>query len=160
VRRAFDIQPASRVVEEPRRNILPYFAVAILAGAVVWTMQQRSVQEPALPQAKTLSQQIERDRQGPNSAKGDLRTLFSADDYPTQAQTKGEEGTVQAELLVDASGKVSGCTILRSSGSAALDTATCSILSRRAHFYPAHDVNGNAVQDIVRTPPIVWRLED
>ena len=82
MRRAFDIQPASRVVEEPRRNILPYFAVAIFAGAVVWTMQQRSVQEPALPQAKTLSQQIERDRQGPNSAKGDLRTLFSADDYP------------------------------------------------------------------------------
>ena len=147
------------MVEEPRRNILPSFAVAILAGAVVWTMQQRSVQEPALPQSKTPSQQVERDRQGPNSAKGDLRTLFSADDYPFQAQTKGEEG-VQAELLVDASGKVSGCTILRSSGSAALDTATCSILSRRAHFYPAHDVNGNAVQDIVRTPPIVWRLED
>jgi hypothetical protein len=37
-----DTQPASRVVEEPRRNLLAYFAVAILAAGVIWTMQQRS----------------------------------------------------------------------------------------------------------------------
>jgi len=32
------------------------------------------------------------------------------------------------------------------------------VVSRRAHFYPAHNVNGNAVPDTVTTPPIVWRL--
>jgi hypothetical protein len=42
VGRALDTQPASRVVEEPRSNLVAYFSVAILAAGVVWTMQQRS----------------------------------------------------------------------------------------------------------------------
>jgi len=39
-----------------------------------------------------------------------------------------------------------------------LDDAAA-IRSRRSHFYPAPNVNGNAVPDTVTTPPIVWRLE-
>jgi protein TonB len=90
---------------------------------------------------------------------GDLRTLFSADDYPAEAQRNGEEGTVQAELSVDARGHVRGCTVIHSSGHASLDSATCRILQRRARFDPAHDVNGDAVASSVVTPRIVWRLE-
>ena len=157
---SFDRQPASRVIEEPRRNLLAYFAIAALAAFAVWTFQQKAAQEPDRTRSGAQLKAQQQETRGPNSAKGDLRMLFSADDYPADALRKGEEGTVQAVLAVDTNGRVSGCTIERSSGSATLDNATCSILSRRAHFYPAHDVNGNAVPDNVTTPPIVWRLED
>jgi len=38
--------------------------------------------------------------QSATSAKGDLRTLFSADDYPAAAQSAGAEGTAQAQLTI------------------------------------------------------------
>ena len=93
------------------------------------------------------------------SAKGDLRTLFSADDYPAAAQAAGAEGTAQAQLTISPDGRVVGCNLTRSTGNSALDAATCNILRRRAKFSPAKDSNGNATSDTYSTPPIVWRLE-
>jgi len=93
------------------------------------------------------------------SAKGDLRTLFSADDYPAAAQAAGAEGTAQATLTIGPTGQVVGCNLIRSTGNSALDSATCNILRRRAKFTPARDSNGQATTDTVTTPPIVWRLE-
>ena len=90
--------------------------------------------------------------------RGDTRGLFSSDDYPALARNRREEGTVQAELTVGKDGRVTGCRILRSSNSQALDTATCSILTRRARFTPARDRNGNPVEDKYVTPPVTWRL--
>lgn len=97
--------------------------------------------------------------QSATSAKGDLRTLFSADDYPAAAQAAGAEGTAQAELTVGPDGRVVGCNLIRSTGNSSLDSATCNILRRRAKFTPARDSNGQATTDTVTTPPIVWRLE-
>jgi protein TonB len=97
--------------------------------------------------------------QSATSARGDLRTLFSADDYPASAQAAGAEGTAQATLTIGADGRVVGCNLTRSTGNSALDSATCNILRRRAKFTPARDSNGNATTDTVTTPPIVWRLE-
>ena len=97
--------------------------------------------------------------QSATSAKGDLRTLFSADDYPAAAQSAGAEGTAQAELTISPTGQVVGCNLIRSTGNSSLDSATCNILRRRAKFSPAKDSNGNATSDTVTTPPIVWRLE-
>jgi len=105
---------------------------------------------PPPPPHKTVSAQ---------SAKGDLRTLFSADDYPAAAQSAGAEGTAQASLTIGPDGRVVGCNLVRSSGNSSLDSATCNILRRRAKFTPARDNNGNATTDTVTTPPIVWRLE-
>ena len=105
---------------------------------------------PPPPPRKTVSAQ---------SAKGDLRTLFSADDYPASAQAAGAEGTAQATLTIGADGRVVGCSLTRSTGNGALDSATCNILRRRAKFTPARDSNGNATTDTITTPPIVWRLE-
>jgi protein TonB len=105
---------------------------------------------PPPPPRKTVSAQ---------SAKGDLRTLFSADDYPAAAQSAGAEGTAQAELTIGPDGRVVGCNLVRSSGNSALDSATCNILRRRAKFTPARDSNGNPTTDSITTPPIVWRLE-
>jgi len=97
--------------------------------------------------------------QSATSAKGDLRTLFSADDYPAAAQAAGAEGTAQATLTIGPTGQVVGCNLIRSTGNSALDSATCNILRRRAKFTPARDSNGQATTDTVTTPPIVWRLE-
>jgi protein TonB len=93
------------------------------------------------------------------SAKGDVRTLFSADDYPASAQAAGAEGTAQAQLTIGADGRVVGCNLIRSTGNGALDSATCNILRRRAKFTPARDSNGNPTTDTYTTPPIRWQLE-
>jgi protein TonB len=97
--------------------------------------------------------------QSAQSAKGDLRTLFTADDYPASAQSAGAEGTSQAEITIGTDGRVVGCNIIRSSGNSALDQTTCNILRRRAKFTPARDSNGNPTTDSITTPPITWRLE-
>jgi protein TonB len=90
------------------------------------------------------------------SAKGDLRSLFSADDYPAAAQSAGAEGTAQAQLTIGPDGRVVGCNLVRSTGNGALDSATCNILRRRAKFTPARDSEGNATSDTITTPTITW----
>jgi protein TonB len=105
---------------------------------------------PPLPPRKVQSAQ---------SAKGDLRSLFSADDYPASAQAAEAQGTAQAQLTISSDGRVEGCNIIKSSGNSALDSATCSILRRRAKFTPARDSNGQPTTDTITTPPITWRLE-
>jgi periplasmic protein TonB len=93
-------------------------------------------------------------------AKGSLTSLFNgADDYPASAQAAGAEGTAQATITIGADGRVTGCTINRSTGNSALDSATCNIIRRRAKFVPARDSNGNPTADTLQTPPITWRLE-
>jgi len=105
---------------------------------------------PPAPPRKVVSAQ---------SAKGDLRSLFSGDDYPASAQSSGAEGTVRASLTIGPDGRVTGCNVIQSSGNGSLDSATCNILRRRAKFVPARDSNGNATSDTITTPSIVWRLE-
>lgn len=150
-------QAARKVIETPKSPVGLYLLIAVIAAVAIWSFQQPSIDVPE----ETRSPQPERTPQPSDTgrAKGDLRTLFSADDYPAAAQRNGEEGTVQANLLIGPDGKVQSCTVIRSSNSKALDDATCSILQRRARFKPARDVNGMAVSDTVTTPPVVWRLE-
>ena len=72
----------------------------------------------------------------------DLRALVTPDDYPASALAKREEGRVGFTLDVGANGRATGCTVSRSSGSSALDSVTCMIMTRRARFTPAVDSNG------------------
>src|SRR4051812_8402637 len=97
--------------------------------------------------------------QSAQSAKGDLRSLFSADDYPAAASAAEAQGTAQAQLTISPSGQVVGCNLIRSPGNGARASATCNTLRRRAKFTPARNSNGNATTDTITTPPIVWRLE-
>jgi len=85
-------------------------------------------------------------------------SLFSYDDYPTEALRNGEEGTVIVDLIIRTDGRPRACRIIRSSGHPTLDLATCNIMLRRARFSPARDSNGNPVEDTFRTPPVSWRL--
>jgi protein TonB len=67
------------------------------------------------------------------------------DDYPAAALRAEQQGTTSFRLDVDASGRVTNCTVTGSSGSALLDNTACSLLKRRARFGAAEDSNGNKI---------------
>ncbi|MGZ8285931.1 MAG: energy transducer TonB [Allosphingosinicella sp.] len=93
----------------------------------------------------------------PARAKANLASLFSDQDYPAAAVAAREQGEVGFALVVDANGRVSGCTITHSSGSTALDSTTCRLMRSRARFTPALDAGGATVPDKF-TGRIVWTL--
>ncbi len=104
---------------------------------------------PAPPPVKTVP---------PRSASGNLQGLISADDYPSQAISNDEQGTVTVSLSIGTSGRVTGCSTTASSGSRTLDSATCRILTSRARFTPARDNQGNPATGTF-SQRITWRLE-
>lgn len=90
-------------------------------------------------------------------AKANLAALLSDEDYPASARAAREEGVVDFTLDVGANGRVIGCTITRSSGSAALDSTTCRLMRSRGRFTPAADATGAPVPDRI-VGKIVWKL--
>ena len=89
-------------------------------------------------------------------AKGNLRRLFSSDDYPEEALFRGQGGTSQLVLLVDQTGKVAGCDVLVPSGVPILDIMGCQVIMNRARFAPATDKAGKPIRSMYVTPPITW----
>lgn len=77
-----------------------------------------------------------------------IHTLFSADDYPPSAIRLGQEGRVVAQVSIGSDGRITSCTITKSSGSTALDDATCRIAQRRARYTPAKDSTGSPVPSL------------
>lgn len=122
-----------------------------LMNAIDWP-DSRNRQPSHSSQPPTAQQNVQA-----NGARGDLVALFTPDDYPLDALRNGEQGVVLARLEIDARGRVSDCTVENSSGYESLDRATCSILTKRARFLPAHDANGRAVGSSYEQR-ISWRL--
>lgn len=83
-------------------------------------------------------------RFAPKSAKprGNVAGWVTTQDYPTADIRAGHTGTVRFRLAIDASGRVTDCTITQSSGYAGLDDATCRNVTRRARFDSASDGMG------------------
>jgi protein TonB len=144
---------------QPDRSPAPYFVAALGVAILIWTGQQYWIQD-SNPQTSGGAESTGRLEPGEQPAKGNIRTLFSSDDYPADAQRNGEQGSVRARLDIDKRGRVHGCTVIESSGHASLDLATCRILQNRARFSPARDAKGTSVAVTIVTPPIVWRLEE
>ena len=69
----------------------------------------------------------------------------SPNDYPNSALSTGVEGDAHALVDVDVEGRASNCRIIRSSGNRAIDTATCTIVTKRARYEPARNAKGEAV---------------
>jgi TonB family protein len=92
-------------------------------------------------------------------AKGDVRAVFTPDDYPSEAQGRSQEGSAQFLLLVDETGRVAGCDVLISSDAPALDEVGCIVIKDRARFKPALDRDGKPIRSTVVTPSVTWRLE-
>jgi protein TonB len=81
------------------------------------------------------------------------------EDYPQAAIRAEASGTTVIRLAVGANGRVSGCTVSRSSGNSSLDSTACSLATRRFRFTPAQDENGNAVAGTV-SRSIRWELPE
>jgi protein TonB len=80
-------------------------------------------------------------------------------DYRSRWIREGLSGTARFTLAIDATGRVSSCTVTRSSGHAVLDTATCRLIERRARFEPARDDQGNRVAGSYSSA-ISWTIPD
>lgn len=90
-------------------------------------------------------------------AKGSLISLFTPDDYPSAALRAEDEGTTSVRLTIGTNGRVSDCQVTSSSGSSALDSATCRIIRSRARYEAAKNAEGASVTDTT-TARITWRL--
>jgi TonB family protein len=88
----------------------------------------------------------------------DVRTLFTADDYPEDAITGGQSGTTIVTLLIDEKGAVIDCVVTQSSGVASIDGMVCQVMRQRAKFAPARDASGNPVKDMYTTPPVRFQI--
>jgi periplasmic protein TonB len=83
-------------------------------------------------------------RTPPRRARSNLQTYFSPDDYPAPALRAEAQGVTSVRLIIGPDGRVSDCVVTASSGTAALDAATCRILHTRARYFPARDATGTA----------------
>lgn len=91
--------------------------------------------------------------------RGNPGNWVTNNDYRTSWINRGYEGVASFTLSVDASGRVSGCTITSSTGHAALDEATCRLLESRGRFDPAKDSSGKTVSGSYRSS-IRWTIPE
>lgn len=91
-------------------------------------------------------------------SKGDIRAIFSADDYPAEAMRRRQEGSARFLLLIDERGSVAGCHVVKPSGVPVFDALGCQVMTKRAKFTPALDASRKPIRSSVTTPEIVWRL--
>jgi periplasmic protein TonB len=75
--------------------------------------------------------------------RGNIDQWVLPSDYPTAHPPRRE--TVTVRLDVGSDGRVTGCSIVESSGSAPFDVTACLRLRQRARFDPARDAQGKAI---------------
>ena len=93
------------------------------------------------------------------SPRGNPGGWITDSDYRASWINRGYEGLAGFSLEVDARGRVNNCSITQSTGYAALDSATCRLLERRAQFEPARDSSGNAIASTY-TNSVNWRIPE
>ena len=91
--------------------------------------------------------------------KGDVRQVFTSEDYPAEALNQLQEGSSQFLLLVDEHGKVADCHVEKASGIPIFDVMGCQVIVQRMTFAPALDGKGRPARSTYLTPPVNWRIE-
>src|SRR5574338_419716 len=84
--------------------------------------------------------------------KGDVRNIFTDDDYPSQAMSQDQEGDARYLLLINEKGKVAACHVETPSGVPVLDAMGCQVIRERAKFTPALDRGGKPIRSTYVTP--------
>jgi periplasmic protein TonB len=142
------ITPSQAVPEQSVVTVLPTAPLAQRPDAPVFDPLPLTPRLPVdtvieLPQFTPIPEaspsRLQRKAARPKNA---ASAWVSTDDYPSSALRRGEQGTVRFELTVGTNGKVEACRVTATSGSSALDAATCKFVSARARFEPATDANG------------------
>lgn len=106
--------------------------------------------------------EIERSIYGPPGPHGPIprgspAQWFEPDSYPAAALRRGDEGRSVAQVSIGTDGRPESCRIIASSGSAALDQATCRTAMEHADFWPAKDQADRAIVS-TWTLPVRWVL--
>lgn len=70
-------------------------------------------------------------------------------DYPNDLRERGIGGRVSMKFTVGTDGRVTSCTVTRSSGVAELDQLTCRLIEQRFRYRPSTDRYGRPVPDEV-----------
>jgi periplasmic protein TonB len=78
-----------------------------------------------------------------------LRGRIRDADFPREAAEAGAGGVVSVRYYVEVDGRPTGCTVTRSSGSAALDATTCRLIEQRFRYRPSLDGRGRPVRSVV-----------
>jgi periplasmic protein TonB len=78
-----------------------------------------------------------------------IKGHISDSDYPREAYNAHASGTVYLRFIVGANGRVTNCTVTKSSGNADLDNTTCRLIMERFRYRPTRDRNGKAIPDEV-----------
>jgi protein TonB len=95
----------------------------------------------------------------PTPAQPIMRTFaVSEEDYPDASRRAGEEGVTGIRVTIGTDGKVSACSVVRSSGFSRLDERACQIAQRRWRFKPA-TVEGQPVETTVNRN-YRWQLQE
>lgn len=90
---------------------------------------------------------------------GSMVSVFRAEDYPNDALRANQQGEVILRYWVETNGRLSDCKVVKSSGFASLDSATCAIITERARLKPARDAKGSPVRSLTESS-IVWKIPD
>ena len=91
--------------------------------------------------------------------KGNPGSWVTTSDYRSRWVREELTGTAGFRLQIAANGRVTGCSITRSTGHAALDEATCSLLQKRARFEPAKGRDGGPVAGTYSSA-VKWQLPE
>jgi len=93
-----------------------------------------------------------------SSAEGSVKGLIKSEDYPEVSIQDLASGSVRFLLLVNEAGRVVDCTVTETSGIAALDAQSCSIVVERARFKPAVGIDGKPARGALEQR-VTWRVE-
>ena len=151
-----EVPPPPQVVAPPpivRTNTVapPIISTPVAPPPVITPVARPAPPAPPAPPKPVISQAAR--------ARANLTSLFSTDDYPQSAIRNEEQGTTAVRLTIGTGGRVEGCDITSSSGSSALDQATCNIIRRRARYTPAKDQAGNPITG-TDSARIRWELPE
>jgi TonB family protein len=127
-----------------------FLVLALIAVVAAFFPSQTMAREPQSAKKSSFAKR-------PPRPWGAIEKRVTNDDYPASSLAKKSEGVVKFSLVIGENGRVSDCSIVRSSGDAALDSATCFHIKRRAKFYPATDENGNLTIGIY-AGKITWTI--
>lgn len=143
-----DVKPSKAAVETkrevPKSEITlapldPGVTIRDIGKTVIPTLEGGGLIEPAITPSPTPSSSFAVRQASPKSAPG---SWVSDRDYPSAAIREEREGVTRFRLGIGTDGRVTGCEVTASSGSADLDAVTCAKVGARARFIPALGSDG------------------
>ena len=94
---------------------------------------------------------------GPPKPCGSVSDWIVSSDYPVAALSQDRRGATKADLSIDDAGNITDCEVTKSSGTASLDEATCSLMRSRGRYLPGRTEDGPAPSTVRMT--FTWDLE-